>query len=332
MRRRSFAAAAIVVLTTTPSAQDAGPGAPQAGPTFKTAIDLVALSVTVTDPQQKYVAGLSSHDFQVFEDGVLQEVSFFSASQTPLDLAILLDTSASMGDKLALAQNAALGLAHMLHAHDRAAVIDLKDRVDILQPFTPEMEKLDAAIRGTRASGGTALYNAIYVALKQFSALGRKESDVRRQAIVVLSDGDDTASLLSFDDVLDVARRTGVAIYTVSLKSKYAMLRAQSGRAYFSQSDYAMRTLAQETGARGFFPTDALELPAIYSAIGEELATQYAIGYAPRNARPDGRFRKVIVRVLNRPEARPRTRTGYFAAAASRGTAAAGPGGAHRER
>lgn len=315
--RWSLFAAAVVVftLTATSVAQEQKPTAPQGAPTFKTGIDLVALSVTVVDGHQKYVSGLTPHDFQVFEDGVLQDLSFFSASQTPLDLAILLDTSASMSDKLALAQAAALGLAKTLRAEDRAAVIDLKDRVDILQPFTNDAQKIEAAIRATTASGGTALYNAVYVALKQFAALTRQQSDVRRQAIVVLSDGEDTVSLLSFDDVMDLAKRSGVGVYTVSLRSKFAMLRAKSAHASFAHGDYSMKTLARETGARAFFPADAGELPAIYAAIGEELAHQYALGYAPQNVRPDGTYRNVIVRVVKHPDARPRTRTGYFAAA-----------------
>lgn len=323
MRRWISSIAAIgIALTLTAAAQE--PTSQKAAPTFKTAIDLVALSVTVVDQQQKYVAGLTSQDFQVFEDGVLQQVSFFSASQTPMDLAILLDTSASMNERLPTAQVAAIGLVRTLHEGDRAAIIDLKDRIDVLQSFTSDTAKLEAAIRGTSAGGGTALYNAIYVALKHFAALAHDRSEIRRQAIVVLSDGDDTVSVLGFDDILDLARRSGVAIYTVSLKSKYALLREKSGRVSFSQSDFSMKTLAQETGARAFFPADVLDLPKIYATIGEELSNQYALGYAPRFGRPDGEYRRVIVRVLNRPDARPRTRLGYFAAQTASKTSAVG--------
>lgn len=328
MSRHTILAVLVSFVATAPlAAQEAPVQRTAAPPTFKTGVDLVALSVTVVDQQQKYVSGLSSGDFQVFEDGVLQNLSFFSASQTPLDLAILLDTSASMGDKIGLAQTAACGLARSLRPADRAAVIDLKDRVNILQPFTGDAARLEAAIRSTRASGGTALYNAIYVALKQFAALPRSQSDVRRQAIVVLSDGDDTVSLMTFDDVLDVARRSGVAIYTIALRSDLAVLRSQ-GHGHFSQSDYSMKALAQETGGRSFFPTAASELSGIYSIIGEELATQYALAYAPFNGRPDGAFRRVVVRVVNRPDAILRTRSGYFGAQTPRALSA--PGGSQR--
>jgi VWFA-related protein len=289
-------------------------GLPRA--TFKGGIDLVALSVTVTDQHQKHVPGLTPADFEVLEDGVPQDVSFFSGSETPLDLAILLDTSASMSGRLPLAQAAAIGLTRSLRQEDRAAVFSLKDSVDVLQSFTGDVRSLEAAIRSTRPGGGTALYNAVYIALKQFTGPQHAPQEVRRQAVVVLSDGSDTVSLITFDSVLDLAKRSGVAIYTVSLRPKIANpLNRNAGDA--SRSDYSMRALAQETGGRAFFPLEAGELPGIYASIGEELATQYALGYAPKRSDTDGSYRRVSVRVLNHPEARPRTRTGYFASLTS---------------
>jgi Ca-activated chloride channel homolog len=303
-------------------AQEAIFHAPRNQPTFTTGVDLVALSVTVTDHRQRYVAGLSSAEFQIFEDGVPQEVTYFSASETPLDVAILLDSSASMTDKMALARSAALGLLQSLHQGDRAAVLDLKDTVNVRQPFTTDFEKLTAAVRATRSSGGTALYNGIYVALKQFATL-EKHTDVRRQAIVVLSDGDDTVSLLTFDDVLDLAKRTGVAVYTVSLKSKFPTPLVLTAQNRSAGNDYSMKSLAQETGGRSFFPPDATALPAVYRSIAEELANQYALGYAPKNSSLDGAYRKVVVRVT-RADATPRTRTGYFAERMTRSVFAGG--------
>jgi Ca-activated chloride channel family protein len=139
--------------------------------------------------------------------------------------------------------------------------------------------------------------------------------DVRRQAIAVLSDGDDTASLVGYDDVLDLAKQSGITIYTITLKTGSAVRHAAtSGRRYFSQSEFAMKSLAQETGARAFFPTEIRELTGVYGMIAEELANQYAIGYSSKNPRRDGGFRRVIVRVAERPSARARTRSGYLAA------------------
>jgi Ca-activated chloride channel homolog len=288
--------------------------------TFRSSVDLVALSVVVTDAAQQFVTGLGVQNFAVFEDGVKQDLSFFAATSVPLDLAILLDTSASMTDKLRTVQEAAIGFAATLRDSDRAMIVDIKDATKIIQNLTPDISEAKRAIGTTTARGGTALYNGLYLTLKELVKQRKANDDVRRQAIVVLSDGDDTASLIGFDDVMAEAKAAGIAIYTITLKSRMEILQssAASGRRYFSQSDYAMRALAQETGARSFFPSDIGELDGVYGTIASELASQYAIAYTSKNPRRDGSFRRVTVRVVEHPGASTRTRTGYTAARAER--------------
>jgi Ca-activated chloride channel family protein len=282
--------------------------------TFRSGVDLVALNVVVTDSAERFVIGLTSTDFAVFEDGVRQDVSFFGASSVPIDLAILLDTSASMSDKLQTAQQAAIGFVSTLRQDDRVSIIDIKDATRVLFPMGDDLAAARTAIQATTARGGTALYNGTYLALKEMTKLRRGNGEVRRQAIVVLSDGADTASLLSYDDVLELAKESGIAIYTISLRSKADVVRAsQVGHRYFSQSDFGMKVLAQETGAKAYFPTDISELAGVYSSIAEELASQYALGYTSKNAKKDGAYRRVIVRVAQ-PNVRTRTRNGYLAA------------------
>jgi Ca-activated chloride channel family protein len=177
------------------------------------------------------------------------------------------------------------------------------------------MDAVRQAIAATTAGGGTALHNAIYVALREFDRVRGDDGTVRRRAIVVLSDGEDTASLLSFDELLAEARRAGVTIYTIGLHAEPASIYdAQRARRYFSQADFGLRRLAQETGATAHFPTCADDLSEAYAAIGRELAHQYAIGYVSRNPMKNGAFRRVLVRVADRPDVRPRTRAGYVAA------------------
>jgi Ca-activated chloride channel family protein len=164
-----------------------------------------------------------------------------------------------------------------------------------------------------RARGATSLHNALYISLKQFGRGAVQAGDVRRQAIAVLSDGEDTSSLVSFDDVLGIARKSGVSIYPIALQSKQASARqAASGqRRYFSESEYGMRKLAQETGAQAFFPMQVFELKNVYGSIAQELSNQYSLAYTPTNARADGRFRRIVVRSPTRPELKLRTRSGY---------------------
>jgi Ca-activated chloride channel family protein len=331
----ALVAAAAALIVAPAFAQGPSAAAPQTSqvsqsPVFRSGSALVALNVSVQDGVAKYVTGLQPTDFAVYEDGVKQDVRFFESNAVPVDLIVLIDGSSSMSDKIQIVHDAAGGFLKTLRPGDRGAVVSFADSVNVLQPLTSDLALLDKAVHGVVAHGSTALNNAIYVALKQFGQSARQDSEPRRQAIVVLSDGEDTSSLVTFDDVLVVARRMGVNIYTVGLQSKYtATQAAQSGaRRYFSESDYAMKTLARETGAQAFFPLPG-ELKGVYGSIATELANQYSIGYVPANGRTDGRFRRVIVQVVSRPELRPRTRMGYTADGIS---AAAGPAGVIPQR
>jgi Ca-activated chloride channel homolog len=292
-----------------------GVAQPPQSSVFRSGANLVALNVTVTDGKD-FVVGLTPGDFAVYEDGIKQHVQFFEAATVPIDLVLLIDTSSSMRDKMNVVHEAALGFMKTLREGDRGAVIEFNDIVNITQELTSDGAALERAIQQTIAKGGTALNNALYIALKQFGIAAKHTGDVRRQAIAVLSDGNDTASVLSFDDVLEQARRSGVSVYTIALKSR-GQHGAQDGRRYFSNSDYAMRTLATETGAQSFFPTEIRELKGIYATIAEELSSQYSIGYAPSDARPDGRFRRIVVRLTSLPGLTLRARSGYVADAAT---------------
>ena len=314
MKHLSLAPALLLAATVSAAGQQPATDAPPQGPTFRSGASLVALNITVTDGDKKYVTGLKPEDFAVFEDGVQQNVQFFEARQVPVDLIVLLDASSSMSDKMGVVHEAALGFLKTLRDVDRGAVVTFSDGVNIAQPLTGDRSLLEGAIRATEPRGATALYNAIYVALKQFGRAAQETNDVRRQAIAVLSDGEDTSSLVGFEDVMALARKSGVSIYTIGLQSKYATMRAgASGRRYFSESEYSLKTLAQETGAQSFFPNAVSELKGLYANSAQELSTQYSVGYAPTNGRLDGLFRRIVVRITSRPELRPRARTGYVA-------------------
>jgi Ca-activated chloride channel homolog len=304
MHARAFVSAAflVILLAAVPVAQQT---------TFRSGVDLVALSVVVTDGHDKFVSGLSSADFTVSEDGVQQEISFFSATPVPMDLALLLDTSASMVDKMSVVHEAATGFVSSAKPGDRVTVVDIKDGVKVLHPLDEDLDGARASIRATTARGGTALYNGLYMTLKEMVKLRRNNGEVRRQAILVLSDGDDTASLVGFDDVMEVARASGIAIYTITLRTELQRLLAHDKSTAVS-GEFAMRTLAQETGARAFFPAAAAELTGVYGMIADELASQYSLGYISTNARRDGAYRRVTVKVTQ-PGVRARARAGYVA-------------------
>jgi Ca-activated chloride channel homolog len=285
-------------------------------PSIRVGVDLVSLNVTVTDSSAHYITDLQDENFSVFEDGVKQDVTLFSRTNLPIALAILLDTSASMETKLAVAQEAAVGFAKRLRKQDLAEVVSFDSRVIVLQGFTNGAAELEQAIRKTSPGGSTSLNNAVYIALKDLKKVVAKSADeVRRQAIVVLSDGEDTSSLLPFEEVRDLAKRSETAIYTIGLKVDEG---ASSARG-FKEAEFVMRQFAQETGGRAFFPTQIAELTNIYGQISDELSSQYTVGYTSRNPRRDGAWRRVVVRV-DRPNTIARTKLGYFAPVAPRQT------------
>jgi Ca-activated chloride channel family protein len=278
---------------------------------LRSGIDLVSLSVTVMEGT-RYVPDLEESDFEVFEDGAKQPLSFFSRTQQPIALAVLLDTSASMNERLPTAQEAAIGFAKRMRPEDVMEVIDFDSQARILQTFTNDVAALEKAIRSTDVNGSTSLYNAIYVSLKELKrAKANSPEEIRRQAIVVLSDGDDTSSLVPYEEVLDLAKRSETAIYAIGLRP------SGTYRTEFKEAEFVLKQLAQETGGRAYFVLTAAELPKIYEQISEELANQYSLAYSSKNPMRNGAWRRIVVRV-NKPNMIARTRQGYYGPDASR--------------
>jgi Ca-activated chloride channel family protein len=286
-------------------------------PIFKSGVDLVPLTVTVTDGSGKFVRGLTGDDFTVYEDGVPQPLSFFASEDVPVDVALVIDTSASMRADLPLVKAAATGLVRALGPSDRGAVVEVSDRAEIAQRFTSDRAQVEQAIHGLKATGSTALYDGLYVVLREFARERRSTPLVRRQILVLLSDGLDNKSRLSFDDVQDAARREAVSVYVIALRGDAAKTPRSSLAVPLLNAEYAMNTVARESGGRIFNPKQATELPAIYTAIAQELASQYELGYMPARPGGDGAYRRVTVQVSDRSKARARTRTGYYAARAA---------------
>lgn len=278
-------------------------------PSFRTGVEIVSLNVTVVEGTSRYITDLEATDFLVFEDGVKQDTTFFTRANLPIALSLLIDTSASMESRLHTAQEAAIGFARSLRQQDLAEVVDFDSRAIILQAFTNSAAELEQAIRKTSAGGSTSMYNAIYIALKDLKRIvASKVDEIRRQAVVVLSDGEDTSSLLPFEEVLDLAKRSETAIYAIGLRSGEGSGASRG----FREAEFVLRQLAQETGGRAFFPNDIAELEAIYTQISDELSSQYTIGYTSRNTKRDGAWRRIVVRV-ERPGASARTKQGYYA-------------------
>ncbi len=298
--RSALSIAAVLGLTLTAAAQEKQ--------VFRAGVDVVSLNVTVVDAQNRFVTDLDQSAFTVLEEGVPQDILYFSRSSLPIALSILIDSSASMEERMGTAQEAAIGFARRVRPQDLAQVVDFDSTVEIRHGFTSDVPALETAIRSTVSGGSTSLYNAVYIALRELAKVKVKsEEEVRRQAIVLLSDGEDTTSLVSYEEVLDLAKRSETAIYTIGLQP-----RDTTGLKGFREAEFVLRQLAQETGGRAFFAQRAEELAGVYGQIAEELSSQYTIGYAPKNTKRDGSWRRILVQVAQ-PNVTARTRRGYYA-------------------
>jgi Ca-activated chloride channel homolog len=280
---------------------------PLSAQVFRGGAYTVYLPITVTDAKGRPITGLEPSEFKVFEDGIVQEISVFARDPQPIALSLVIDSSTSMDEKLSVAQQAAVGFATHLGKNDVAQVIDFNSDIQIRQSFTHDARLLEEAIGKIRAGGSTSLYKAIYIAVSELnSAQAARPEEIRRQAIVLLSDGEDNTSLQTYDDVAERVKQSSVIVYAIGLRDREA-----SNSKTFSQANFALRTLTQITGGRAFFLDDYRQLPMIYQQIADELSTQYFVGYNTRNLKRDGQFRTIAVRVT-RPETVVRTRTGYL--------------------
>ena len=301
-----IAAVAFGITLTAQQPSSTTPQSARQTPAFRAGVDLVSLSVTVTDAASHYLLDLESSDFSVFEDGVRQDITFFNRRRQPIALSLLLDSSASMEQHIQTLQAAATNFVQRLSASDLAQVIDFDSRVEIRQAFTTNKADLAAAIDHTTAGGSTSLYNALYIALKELQKIRAvSEEDVRRQALIVFSDGEDTSSLVSFDEVLDLAKRSETGIYAIALRGANTQTKG------FQEAEFVMRTLARETGGRAFFPLRIEDLAGVYAQIADELASQYTLGYTSKNPKRDGAWRRLQVQVA-RAAANVRAKNGYY--------------------
>ncbi len=277
--------------------------------TFGSSIEIINLTVTVTDAQGRLVPGLGRDTFSVFEDGVKQELALFSKERLPLSVVLLMDTSASMDEKIGGAKAAAKRFVATLVPEDRARVVAFNNRIDVLQDFTNDHTLLNQGIDKLLPSGSTALHNAFYISIKDLQKEKRTTAAARRQAIILLSDGENTSSIVTDEQVIDLARNAEISIYSIRLTADYE---GDKGRAAFSQATHLLSVLARETGGQAFFPAQIQELDSVYDRIAEEMRTQYSMGYVPTNQKRDGRYRRIVVRLPSLDNVLLRYKLGYF--------------------
>jgi Ca-activated chloride channel family protein len=269
---------------------------------FKAGTTVVPVTVSVERADGSYVAGIDPSRFRLMDEGVPRDITLFDDGNVPMDLLLLLDISSSMTARLPTMKQAVGRLLTALRPRDRAALLAFGTRTTVVQPFTHESRQLKRALDTLSCDGSTSLYDALYVALHEFHD---PEPQIRRRAVVVFSDGDDTASLMSFDGVLDAARRRDVATYTVRMLSPFDKVDR------FARDAFELREMARETGGRAFTSQGVDELAVAYESIAREVAHQYVLGFVlPHDSRAG--FHRVTVTV-DLPRARVHARSGYIA-------------------
>jgi Ca-activated chloride channel homolog len=302
---------------------------PKADQPIRVRVDMVSLPVVVTDKTGRRITDLAKDDFQVFENGVRQEIAGFAATDEPIKVALLLDTSGSTELKLAQIQNAAINFVNQLHPDDEVAVLSFADDVKLQQDFTINRDKNEYGIKKTRTGQCTVMYEAVWLALEEVLKPVQE-----RKALVVFSDGVDSCShTASMGETLELAKETGATIYCVYfntemdqyrrstksvlggsfppiITSPYPPVVSGPGTASYDYSDGKryLQSLAENSGGLLFDGMSNLE--HAFAEVARELASQYSIGYYSTDERRDGKFRKIQVK-LTKPDLVARTKKGY---------------------
>jgi len=258
-----------------------------------------------TDKHGKFVRNLTQSDFSYLDDHKPPQaiLNFRRETDLPLQLGLLVDTSGSVHSRFDFEQEAAVGfLQHVLRAgFDKAFVMGFSNQNQVTQDFTDNVRLLETGVSTLRNGGGTALYDAIYRACKEKLAKEKSDRPTRR-ALILISDGEDNQSEVTRAQAIEMAQRAEVLIYAISTDDSGLVLRG----------DKALQQLADSTGGRAFFPYKMKDIKNSFSAIEDELRSQYIVSYRPADFDADGRYRSIEITALKK-DLQVRARKGYYA-------------------
>lgn len=279
-------------------------------PTLRVDTNMVLINVTVTDPLNRFVTGLESENFKLFEDKSEQRIASFASEDAPLSVGLVFDASSSMGSKLQKARLATAQFLKTANPEDEFFLVQFNDKPEMIQGFTTNTEEIQNRLTFTQAKGRTALLDGIYMALNHM-----KKARNTRKAILVLSDGGDNSSRYTETEIKNLVREADVQIYAIGL------FEGMSGRSRTPEEMSGpglLNDIAEQTGGRHFPVENINDLPDVAAKIGMELRNQYVIGYIPTNANRDGKYRRVQVKInpiRGLPTLRAFWRQGYYAPA-----------------
>jgi Ca-activated chloride channel family protein len=293
-----------------PRAKPADKQAPTPKANIRVDTNVVQIPVTVTDQLNRFVTGLEKENFRVFEDKLEQTVSYFSSEDAPLSVGIVFDTSGSMGQKLEKSRQAVSQFFKTANPEDEFFLVEFNDRPELTCGFTSSFEEIQNKLTFTQSKGRTALLDAVYLALNTM----RKHKEANpRKALLIISDGGDNSSRYTESEIKNLVREADVQIYAIGI---FEPMSARGRTAEELSGPGLLSEIAEQTGGRHFPVENLNDLPDIAAKIGIELRNQYLIGYTPKNATRDGKYRRVQVKLVQPrglPPLRASWRLGYYA-------------------
>jgi VWFA-related protein len=284
-------------------------------PTFTVDTREVDLYVSVSDKEGKPISGIQKSAFKVLENGVEQPIKAFNQLDVPVSMGIVIDNSGSMRDKRANVNAASLALVKASNPSDEVFIIGFNDSAYMDQEFTSDTKLLEAALDKTESRGGTAMRDAIHLALDYMKGLCNtcvaKGAKRDKKVILVITDGNDNTSDETLEQLVREARQSGVLIYSIGLLDQEIQGEARSAKR-------ALKSLAEASGGLDYYPKTLAEVERITPQVAKEIRSQYLVAYTPLNPALDGTYRKIEVK-LTGVKATPRYRNGYYSSADAQG-------------
>ena len=276
---------------------------------LRTEVSMVLVPAHVTTAFGTPVNDLNKENFRVFEDGVEQKLTYFGWEDAPVSIGFLIDSSGSMHNKMRQLDDAAAAFFNTSNQGDEFFLIDFNERAKLLLPFTSDVKSVIERVTHVRPIGRTSLLDAVHLAMMQM-----KKAKNARKAIVIVSDGGDNRSRYTFAEIKDAILESDIQIYCMGIYDPEDQRKRTPEE---ENGPRLMSGLAEESGGRQFDVENLEDLPALGAQIGEELRSQYVLGYSPANRQDDGKYRRIKV-TLDGPHTQGldvRYRRGYNASA-----------------
>jgi Ca-activated chloride channel homolog len=275
---------------------------PSEDPTFRTDTRLVVLPVSVLDKSGKLVTDLQQKSFKVFENGVEQPIKIFRREDVPISLGIIVDNSGSMREKRQKVESASLDLVRASNPQDEVFIVNFNDDPFLDVPMTSDIKKMEEGIARIDSRGGTAMRDAIDSSMTYL----KKEGKRQKKVLLVITDGNDNASNISLEKLVNRAQQNEVLVYSIGLLNEEERREARLAKR-------ALDAISRDSGGLAFYPKGPAEVDAIALQVAHEIRNQYTIAYSPTVQEMDGSFRQIKVTVNGPGHPTVRTRTGYYA-------------------